>query len=352
MNKNSNNILWLDSVRAVAILGVLIIHVASPVVNATFRRHIDYWWVGNLLDSASRCAVPLFLMLSGATLLTKTYPIRTFYYRRMTRVLMPFLAWMIIYWIFRWSVLSPQDQPHNTERIIDWGISLFLHEGISKHFWYIYMILFLYLLIPFIERVIKRMNLQTISNVLLLWMVLAFAFKDTPMNMYGWSNNFGSKLLGFSLYAGYLLLGYYLTQLPTDFRKVKLGAAFVYFLTVVIASVSTFLLTSKTGKLNLSMHNYLSTVIIIQSIALFIWIKDFKTSNKLLQNTIGVLSNYSFGIYLVHIIFLGIFYDNGIYWGMFHPVISIPSMVILTLISSAGVIFILRKIPFIKFIAA
>ena len=63
------------------------------------------------------------------------------------------------------------------------------------------------------------------------------------------------------------------------------------------------------------------------------------------------MSNYSYGIYLVHIMVIDTFFRNGIFWTMAYPLISLPVVVMLTLITSLGIIFLLRKIPFGKYIS-
>jgi surface polysaccharide O-acyltransferase-like enzyme len=351
MSTDSKNILWLDSLRALATLGVILIHVSAPLVNMAFKKNVDYWWIGNVMDSATRCAVPIFLMLSGATMLGKKYVLKDFYLRRVSRVLIPFLFWMVAYWIFRWSMLPALHRPLGMNAIIDWGIKLLLNEGISKHFWYIYMILFIYLFVPFLAKGIQKLNLHAISNIVFLWAVFTFVLKSVPLNMYSFTSHLGSRLLGNLLYTGYLVLGYYLSVLPTNNRKVKISAGLIYCVTVIVASVVTYHLSTKAHKLDLSMYSYLSTVIIIQSIALFVWVKDCNISNKYILWIQNIMSDYSYGIYLVHIILLGLFYRIGIFWTMAHPAISVPAVAVITIVSSIAVIFILRKIPLGKYVA-
>lgn len=79
--------------------------------------------------------------------------------------------------------------------------------------------------------------------------------------------------------------------------------------------------------------------------------KDLNINNKFISWAQQTISNYSYGIYLVHILVLGIFFRNGIFWTMTHPLISLPVLVVLTLITSFGIIFVLRKIPFGKYVA-
>src|ERR1035437_9251813 len=169
MDSKTTNIQYLDTLRALAILGVIIIHISSPLVNMTYGKNMPFWWIGNVVDSAVRFAVPLFLMLSGATLLGKEYKLSEFYKKRFLRVLVPFLFWIMVYWVYRWIILSSKTQPHDFNSILKWATGLFLKEGVSKHFWYIYMIVFIYLFVPFMGKGLRKLDLNVISNLLLLW---------------------------------------------------------------------------------------------------------------------------------------------------------------------------------------
>jgi surface polysaccharide O-acyltransferase-like enzyme len=351
MSSESKNIQWLDTLRALATLGVILIHVSAPVVNMAFRKNIEYWWIGNLIDSATRCAVPIFLMLSGATMLGKQYELRDFYIRRLTRVMLPFLFWMVAYWIFRWSMLPAMSKPGNVHILINWAIQLLLNEGISKHFWYIYMILFIYLFVPFIAKRIQKLSIKAITLILLLWLILVFMTRDYPLSMYSFTKNLDSRIIGNLLYSGFLILGYYLSILPKHNRRTAIVSGCIYLATIVVTSIATYYLCIKANKLDLRMYSYLSINIIIQSIALFVWIKDTSISNSIILKIQQHISDYSFGIYLVHIILLGVFYRIGIFWTMAHPVISVPSLALITLLSSTAVIFVLRRIPLGKYIA-
>ena len=348
---NNPNIQHLDSLRTLAVLGVIVIHVSSPLVNMTWGKNMPYWWIGNVVDSAVRFAVPVFLMLSGATLLGKEYNLSEFYKRRFSRVLVPFLFWLVVYWIYRWAMLSVKTQPHDFQAILSWGWNLFLKEGVSKHFWYIYMIVFIYLFIPFINKGLKKLNMSAVSNLMLLWVVVTFLLKSVPLNMYSWSGNYGSKFLGYFLYSGYMVFGFYLYYLPTNPAKIRPLAALIFGISVAISAVSTWFFSTKSHHLDLSMYSYLSVNTMIQSIALFMWIKGSSIKNKTISQINSWISNHSYGIYLVHILVISVLFDNGIYWKFTHPLLSLPLLTLLVLIISFGVIFVLRKIPFGKYIS-
>lgn len=332
-------------------LGVILIHVSTPTVKMIYGKNMEYWWIGNIMDSAVRFAVPLFLVLSGATLLSKEYTLAEFYKRRITRVFFPFVFWMAAYLIYRWLILAPAHQPWTFNTIVQWSTGLFLKEGISKHFWYIYMILFIYLFIPFIGKGLRRINNSMILLILAGWVLLTFLCRSVPLNLYGWSGDYGSKVLGYFLYTGYLVVGYYLSKSEIKIQGIRWYSSCIFILSIIVSAVVTYLLSKEAHKPDLRMYSYLNLNSIVQTIAAFLWIKDSTIKNKFTAMLIQEISNYSFGIYLVHIMVIGIFFNHGIFWTMAHPLISLPLVTLMTLITSFLIIYILRKIPFGKYIS-
>jgi surface polysaccharide O-acyltransferase-like enzyme len=347
----SKKIQWLDTLRALAMFGVITIHVSTPLVKMMYGKNMEYWWIGNLVDSAVRFSVPLFLMLSGATLLGKEYNLNDFYKRRITRVFFPILFWMIVYWIYRWIQLSPKSQPHSSGSIIQWGINLFLKEGISKHFWYIYMILVIYIFVPFIGKGIRKLNRKIILYILLGWIILTFACRSIPLNLYNWSGDYISKIFGYFLFSGYIVLGYFLSKISVITTKIKIYAIAVFISSILVSAFLTFYFSRQVHGLDLTIYSYLSINTIIQSLAIFIVVSGSNIKNNTISMFLTTVSDYSFGIYLVHIMVLGIFFNNGIFWTMAHPLVSIPLVTLLTLVTSFVIIYILRKIPFGKYIS-
>ncbi len=256
MITNISKIQWLDTLRTLATLGVIIIHISSPLVNMEYNKNMSFWWIGNVVDSAVRYAVPLFLMLSGATLLDKEFQLWDFYKRRFLRVLVPFLFWIIAYSTYRWAMLLPKFQPQDLSGILHWVVNLFLKEGISKHFWYIYMILAIYLFVPFIGISLQKINKSLILFMLLGWIILCFALRSVSLNLYSWSGNYGSKFFGFFLFTGYLVLGYYLNKFIVSSKKIRIIAAVVFILSIISSAVSTYFFSKNAHKLDLSIYSY------------------------------------------------------------------------------------------------
>lgn len=350
MTDSNRRIEWLDSLRAIAILAVIVIHVSSPVVNRAYGSNMTYWWIGHVFDSAVRFAVPLFLMISGAMLLTKEYNLREFYKKRVVRVLLPFPFWMAVYWIFRWLTL-PGTQPQGFHEITNWAVTIFLKEGISKHFWFVYLLVFLYLITPAIGSFVRKLKPEMLVFLLAAWVLITSISKDFSVDMYGWTGNLLPKFFTYFLYCGYMVLGYYLYNIFYVSKNIRLAAWILYLVTVCIAVFMVYYSSKLKGKLDLSVYNYFSINTMTQAAAIFIALKGTSVSHKILLKIQHTISDYSYGIYLVHILIIGIFYKNGIFWTMANPIVSVPIIVIMTLLTSLFVIFILRKIPYGKYIS-
>lgn len=351
MNNNTQRIEWLDSLRVLAIIGVIVIHTSTPVVKMSYGWNMVYWWIGNIVNSTVRFAVPVFLMLSGATMIERKYKLRDFYKKRVMRVLVPLLFWMIVYWIFRWYSLPAAQKPYGFFPVLEWAGNLFLNEGISKHLWYIYMILFIYIFVPLLAYMIRNMSRAMLLFLLGTWMLLCSVSMGFSLNMYNWSGDYLSKFYGYFLYSGYLILGFFIYKHVDTSRNIRLIAAIVFLFTIFLSAFIVYYASQDGGKLNLTVYSYLNLNTIVQSSAVFLMLKDVRIKTKILLKFQQLISDYSFGIYLVHILIIGIFFQNRLFWTIAHPIISLPILTLATLVTSFIVIWILRKIPFGKYIS-
>lgn len=338
---------YLDHLRALSIVGVVIIHTASPLMNMNFTINWPNWWIGNIYNSIFRFSVPVFLMLTGATLLGKKESYSTFIIKRYSRILFPFLFWIPFYYIFRWWALNPDSKQVNALDISGWISTVFLTEGISKHFWYIYMLFFLYPLLPVISTLIAKSNTKIIFLIIMVWVVLSQFSIGKNLNPYNWEGNYTSKLIGFLLYTGYMLLGYFIDNLKEK-RNYSLLAKIIFILTVIVSAAGAFMMSKASGRHNLAIFSYLHLNTILQAASVFYIIKSLQTFKSWYLFIIHLLSKYSYGIYIVHIMVLGILWNYGIYWKIAHPIFSILGITILAIIVPVIVLFLLNKTPLIN----
>lgn len=325
---------WIDNGRAIATIAVIILHTAAPILYRYNEVYVEYWWVGNIFDSAVRFSVPLFFMISGTLLLSRDYNLNDFLLKRFWRIVPPFIFWSLIY-IFFDAVVSDTDY---TKLSFGKLIIRNLFQGSQFHLWFVYTLLGLYLFIPILRVWIKNSTKREIQYFIALW------FVSTIYLIANWGNYLPQiNLIHFSGFIGYFVLGYYLTYFHRNLKKVPI---FLFLSGVIITIIGTFFLSQHENQFSSMFYNYLSPNVVASSVGIFLLIKKSSIKSKKLSYIICFISNYSYGIYLSHILVLRLLEKIGLNWNFSHPVISIPVVTIVSLLISSSIIFLIRRIKF------
>lgn len=302
-------IVFVDLLRCVAAAAVVVIHVLGPYRELLGQIPDHAWITAVSYNSFSRWAVPVFIMISGALMLTDSRPFELNYYvrRRLGKVLIPFLVWSVFYAFF--SGLTPAGYQSSTA--LTTLAEMPVHET-YYHLGFFYYFLPLYLVIPFLQAWVKRAEPTAVKGVTLVWMLLTALFLlyvDGP-----WSHQL-------VLYSGYLLLGYclYRYSWPTLAWLLPLGIVALLLTDYMVLSRSFAAGEYSVGRW-LS-YKTLNTVLI----AAMVFVVCRSIADRLSEETLAKLafvSRYSLGIYLLHPIFL--WPVRAFDWYFIHPVLMIP----------------------------
>jgi len=323
---------YISVLRIIATIAVIAIHASSGYLNSTDIAGFD-WKYANLINSFTRFSVPIFVMLSGALLLTKEEYTGQFYKKRLLKIFYPFLFWTIIYFFYNTNVLEL-----NIDQLIS-TLVYRLKNGANAHLWYLYMIMGLYLAIPFLQKIVKHSSMRELEIFLVLWFITLFIF----------NKNFSTYLPKFDLtffssYTGYLILGYYLKV--KDFRGIKWWCLFLFIMAALGTAYFTYEMSLSAHEFRPLLYGYLSPNTVLIATGIFIFIKTISRDLKLPQWALWI-DQYSFGIYLCHILILN----------YVHPILpvvtflKIPLATFVTLAISIMLIYGIRKIPFGKYIS-
>ncbi|MBK9746196.1 MAG: acyltransferase family protein [Chloroflexi bacterium] len=156
--------LWLDRLRLLATFTVVLLHVSAASVMGS--RDLQ-WWIGNIADSFTRWAVPTFVMITGALLLRTPLEVSptTFYRRRLGRILLPLIFWSVLYTL--WSTVR--------SGAYDWQTLLirFLTGNPYFHMWYIFMLVGLYLVAPFVNYAVIHIPRAWLRTAIIVSFALA-----------------------------------------------------------------------------------------------------------------------------------------------------------------------------------
>lgn len=331
--------IYISYLRVIATAFVILIHASTGFLYQFDAQSFD-WNYANWINSATRCSVPIFIMISGALLLHKDEDSIIFYKKRLSKILYPFIFWTIIYLIYyfyrytNFEVLS-------SKRVFEISMDKILH-GSNAHLWYLYMIVGLYIAIPFLRKILRQASLREIEIFLICW-VLSMLF--TNKRLFDFVPKF--DLTFFSGYLGYLILGYYLTIKKWNWNKSAM--LIVYVLITAITGYATFVLSNEIKKLDTFLYNYVFINTALAAASIFIFVKLWASSKTSAPKWVQIIDEHSFGIYLAHIIPLN----------YLHPLISkyvstawvIPLATISTLIASILITYVLRKMPYGKYVS-
>ena len=337
-------VIYFDILNILAIIAVVSMHMNGIVhVNPNIRA----WNTSLIVDCIMYWAVPVFVMLSGATLMNyrEKYDTKTFFKKRFIKILIPFLFWAII--MFAWKIATKQIDVLDFPGWKDWINAFFANkeEGI---YYFLFEILGVYLTMPLLSLLAKKEYRKT------LWLivVLFFVFNGFLPNILGlfnifWNETFGIRINGYLIYA---ILGYLLST--EDLIKKQKNAIYIgAIIGIIYRYLVTFILSKKAGIVVGTAGGYFTWHCILLSCAVFIFVKDLQFDKKLENKTkvtkaLSTISSCSFGIYLIHMIVKYYITDllnwNGFSWS--YRTIGI----IITYCISLIIVYLLKKIPIIK----
>ncbi len=339
MNKN-NRIIFLDYLRILATIAIIMIHVSAQNIYTT-NIHTYTWHIFNIYDSAVRWGVPIFLMISGALFLNdnKKIKISILYKKNIFRIISSFLFWSTLYAILK-----------DSANIGDFFELIILGE---YHLWFLIMIIGIYMSIPILKIISKHNNI--VKYYLILYLVFVFLIPQVLQipGIPKISAIFKTyEKLNFHLvsrYSFYFLLGHYIYNKKFSiFEKKTIYCLGIlgFFFTVIL----TFYYSKYLGKFSDKFYSNFSLNVFFESTAVFIFAK-YKLSKIKFKNTnlIAKLSKYSFGIYLSHVLIINILNDYfGLNTQSFKAIFSVPLITCIVFLISLLISFVLNKIPILK----
>ncbi|AZF27477.1 acyltransferase [Pseudomonas sp. R2-60-08W] len=338
--------LWVHYVKAAAIAMVVVLHVAAPYLYQLGEISQSEWNIANIYDSFVRSCVPLFFMSSGFLLLRKSESVSVFFAKRINRVLWPLVFWSVIY-VF-WKVYYQGSQ------FSDFGnFGKFIFTPVSYHLWYLYAIIGCYMFLPLLRVVVASGDDNVLVYYCALWF-LSMTVSPLVDKYFGvkWQFDF-SYVSG---YIGYFVLGYLLGK--KDYKSYHAVIAVLSMLICfsIITCMTSYLTANNNGVFVGDFYGYLSPLVVVASASWFVCIKFLSgiyvlELEKNINRLVSSVSACSFGIYLIHVIFLdvcGNALESLLPMLFSTPYINIPMLSVIVFVASYLAILLLRRIKFIN----
>ncbi len=241
-------------------------------------------------------AVPAFVMVTGALLLN---PARKVSFKKLFSV---YIRRVLVALVIGCVVFRIIDAIWNHEpfsgKIIGEGLKNILTGQTWGHMWYLYLLIGLYLLMPFYKKIAEHCTKRELYYLLVVYFVfesllLLFNMTDTTVAFY----IHVSSIYPFYLFAGYVL---------NNEKRPHAGVFAVVFIaaTALLVLLTIVRIDGSHDKLE-TLFGYSSPVVVFQSLGFFgmmLGARELK-SNRITA-VLKDIDNASFGIYLLHLGFV------------------------------------------------
>ncbi len=327
MAGESKHFLWADIIRIVAIYLVIAVHLSF------LPEKVDQGGLIYFLHFAiSKTSVPLFVMISGALLLSKQERYIDFYKKRASRILAPWLIWSVIFMMLELR-----------------GFSLSSFKEAIWSFWFLPMIFCLYIITPILRKVVEVLSKADLLIVIIIWF-LANSFLPYFLPSLAFPPHVDNGLLRQVVnFIGYFIAGYYLLAKGS----IKPGNLVIGLGLIIIGLFIIFSSVFQVGVSTQSViyhFDYHAPGIILLSIGIFITmsslvIKFERQISPVIKNILSLVAPASLGVYFIH----------GFLWKFLQQKLLLTNQPFQNMIVSIFILFfvslmsilLLKKIPLI-----
>lgn len=332
----------IDFARIIAVLAVIMIHCSAKLISIKLPLEFA---VGNFFDAISRIAVPLFVMISGALMLDETRMVTV---KKLITKNIKTIVIMLFIWSMLYSLIYNVVIPLQNGEIIKW--SKVFKEILLGHFhlWYLYMIIGLYLITPFLRTWVNRKNAFLVLMFIGISLIFQFtiplitslsAYLSELRHLITFLNKFNLGFFG--IYTCYFLTGWYIVHIGL----VKRYRFVLYSLSIFSLAFTLFYVYFTKDYGNGYSNGNIFTY--IYSTGVFLAINRFNIRISVrTQDCLKLFSNLTFGVYIVHIFVLDQIVMIIPYTNM--PVFYVLIIFCLVSILSFGIVYLGSRIPIVK----
>lgn len=295
----TKRIVYFDLLTIASTFAVVVMHCNGMV--HTFVPNSRSYLLSLAVEVLFYFAVPVFFMLTGANNMTyrSRHTTRSFLVRRAKRLVVPYLAWSLIFYVLRFGI----------ERGSAAGLSVYgfweglMGNAIEPVFWFFPVIIAVTLAMPVLSLLI--------GNRRVLWYIVGatavLQFTLPPLLSIAhlpWNGAFAMPVA--TPYVAYAVLGYLLATGDVPHKaRVALYAGGAACLAIRFGY--TLIASNATGVLDRLFFDYGTFTALVPSAALFVLAKQKLGSREFsprFANAAKTVSGCAFGVYLVHKIFL------------------------------------------------
>lgn len=267
-------------------------------ITTYYQQHVFF---SSFFACGLRFAVPCFIMISGAFLLdqAKNKNYRTFYYHIFRKIGIPTILFSFLYTIYYIFMAMHETKvagltySSNLKGILWEPVKALLAGVPSYHMWYLYMMIGIIILTPWLIRLKDEIGEASFRKVAIVFLILAMCSNFTAHYFFRWD-------IGYSFtYLGYYMIGYCIRKHSS--QKTNWWKASVSFVLALLILGGVSYVKSQEVMHIITLHltngveDYYSPFIVAASLLIF-----YGTSQLVFVSKPMKLSSYALWIYIIH----------------------------------------------------
>lgn len=337
MTKKNYN---MELIRTVSFVMVVIIHIANYYCRAYADIGRGEYIFSLILNTVSRVSIPCFFMLSGALLLGRKESLGK-NGRRLVHFAAALIFWSTVYYFFNTRFMGTE-----------YNLKDLLQVPVEAHLWYLYAIIPIYFIIPFFQVMCRGMDKNLDRAFLVVGIVttvftyfLSFTERETYLDV---------PIIGDKSYMVYFFLGHFIFKYRDELKE-RISLLLGIFTGSTALNIGmTLWFTYQTGNHYERFLEYGCPLIMISGASFFALLLQVDNGNLCLKEStrkqIDLWCGCSFGIYLIHVIFLDT-YKKFVEPVQLSAWIAVPGLTVGILVLSFVSVYFIRRLPFGKYIS-
>ena len=257
------------------------------------------------------------------------------------RIVTSFIFWSVIY-----AVLSAFIKN-------EWNIVEIATEILKGHYhmWFLFMIVGFYIVVPIIRKITED------KNVAKYFIIVSFVATFLISQLLNFSPfSYAEKIVeqvNFEItmgYTPYFVMGLYIHKYGVS-KKIEKGIYVLGVLAFIGTIVATSVFSKRYGEAYSGFCEYLTVNVLFESLAVFLFAKNVLSKIKFSDKSLGAINTLSrdtFGMYLVHILFVEVLFKLDLHTKMATPLLWVPVISFIVFTLSWVVSHMLNSIPVVK----
>lgn len=364
MMEQRERIVFIDYIRVIACLLVMLVHASENFYAADssglagnvsmLLNESNRFWVAFYDGGVARTCVPLFMVVSAFLLVPVKAGVsmEQFYRRRFLRVLPPFVCFLLIYTFLPllWGGMTWEQSVHDL-RMLPLNF-----PSMAGHLWFMYPLISLYLVIPIVSPWLERSSARDERIYLALFVLSTFIpWLHQWVAPEVWGECFWNRfhmLWYCSGYLGYLVLAHYIRVHLTWSRRKRLTVGACCFAAGSLFTAWSFWSQGVPGQLIETPRlewswEFCTPNVLCATWGAFLMFSCIRQAKA--PALISGISKLTFGMYLMHMLFLAPIAQWMVAGDAAHPLLpvawAIPCIALLTFVATIVTTKLLSFLP-------